>query len=84
MTDTEIRERLRTYMLDNLIAEEDADSLDDQTELITGGILDSLATLNLVSFLKKEFGVALKAHEIDARTMDTIADMASLVASRMG
>jgi acyl carrier protein len=84
MTDAEIRERLRTYMLDNLIAEEDAGSLDDQTELITGGILDSLATLNLVSFLKKEFGVSLKAHEIDARTMDTIADMASLVSSRMG
>jgi acyl carrier protein len=83
MTDAEIRERLRRYMLDNLIAEEDAGSLDDQTELITGGILDSLATLNLVSFLKKEFGVSLKAHEIDARTMDTIADMASLVASRM-
>ncbi len=84
MTETEIRERVRGYLLDNLIAEEDAGSLDDKTELITGGILDSLATLNMVSFLKKEFGVALKAHEIDARTMDTIADIATLVASRQG
>lgn len=84
MTEIEIRERVRGYLLDNLIAEEDAGSLDDKTELITGGILDSLATLNMVSFLKKEFGVALKAHEIDARTMDTIADIATLVASRQG
>ena len=82
MSDEEIRERVRGYLLANLIAEDDAGSLDDETPLITGGILDSLATLNMVSFLKREFGVALKAHEIDARTMDTVKDIAALVAAR--
>lgn len=82
MRDEEIRERVRRYLLDHLIAEDDSGSLEDDTPLITSGILDSLATLNMVSFLKKEFGVALKAHEIDARTMDSVRDIAALVAAR--
>jgi acyl carrier protein len=52
------------------------------TPLISGGILDSLATLDLVSFLEERFGITIEAHEVDRDRLDTLDAIAALVASR--
>ena len=54
----------------------------DSTPLITGGILDSLATIKLVVFLEERFKVQIEAHETMADYLDTIADIAQLVSSK--
>ena len=36
----------------------------DATPLITGGVLDSIATLKLVLFIEERFGITLEAHEV--------------------
>ena len=46
------------------------------------GVLDSLATLGLVSFVEKEFGIELEAHETGIETFDTIEGIAALVARK--
>ena len=53
-------------------------------ELISGGVLNSLATLQLVTFLEDTFGVEIKAREVGIDNMNTLDDIASLVLSKQG
>lgn len=80
MSQEAVKNKVREFIL-----EESPDSADDLTEtspLISSGVLNSLATLRLVSFLEENFGVELAAHEVGVDNMDTIADIASLVESK--
>ena len=75
----EVREAIRQFILKKYLPGESADNLRDETALRTSGILDSLATIGVVNFIEKEFGVEIEAHETDVDTFDTIQDMAALV-----
>jgi acyl carrier protein len=53
--------------------------LRDDIPLRTGGILDSLATLSLISFLEEEFDIEVEAHETDIDNFDRLGDIAAFV-----
>ena len=55
---------------------------DRQTPLITGGVLDSIATLKLVLFSRSGIAIKLEAHEVDPEHLDTIADIARLIVDK--
>ena len=61
-----------------------AATLDESTPLITSGILDSIGTVRLVSFLEEQFGVQLDAHEIGVDHLNTLTQIAQLVLSKRG
>ena len=73
---------VKAFILDEFLPGEPADSLAGDTPLISGGILDSIATLKLVMFLEEKFGVVLAAHEVDKQYLDTLDDIAKLLASK--
>jgi len=75
----DIENKLRTFILNEFLPGEDSDQLTDTTPLLTSGILDSIATLKLVSFLEKEFGIEIAAHEADADHLNTLSDISALV-----
>jgi acyl carrier protein len=77
-----ISESVREYILKEFLPGEDPNELTDATPLVTGGILDSLATLKLVAFLEERFGITLKAHEADVEHLNTISDITQLVLSK--
>ena len=77
-----VKETLRTYILSEYLPGESAANLTDQTPLRTSGILDSMATLALVSFVEKTFGVTIDAHETGIENFDRIDDIAALVAQK--
>jgi acyl carrier protein len=77
-----IVDAVRTFILDEFLPGEDPSQLTETTPLISGGILDSLATIKLVTFLEERFKITIQAHEADADHMDTLADIAKLVASK--
>lgn len=76
--------QIRDYILREFLEGEDPDELEDDTPLISSGILDSIATLKLVSFLEETFGIALAPHEADEEYIGTIASMAKLVREKLG
>ena len=82
MTDQDIKATVKTYILNEFLPGEDPAALTDATELVSTGILDSIAVLNLVSFLEKQFGITLAAHETGSDYLNTVADIARLVASK--
>ena len=81
-TTDEIVQAVKSFILDEFLPGEPADSLTGDTPLISGGILDSIATLKLVMFLEEKFGVVLAAHEVDKQYLDTLDDIAKLLASK--
>jgi acyl carrier protein len=52
--------------------------------LISGGLLDSISTVALITFLEQRFGVAFEAHEIGVDYLDTVGDIAATVARKLG
>lgn len=66
------RQQIRQYILDNFLPGEDPANLADETPLVTAGILDSLATMMLVSWLEESFGIEVAAHEASVDNLDTI------------
>ena len=67
-----IRDAVREYVLTEFLPGEDPHALTDSTPLITGGILDSIASVKLVSFLEERYGVRFEAHEVSVDFLDTI------------
>ena len=80
----DIKETIRGYILQHYLQGESPSNLKDDTPLRTSGILDSVATLNLVSFLEETFNIEIDAHETGVADFDRIEDIASLVARKQG
>jgi acyl carrier protein len=78
----DIKQAVKDFILQEFLPGEKPDELKDDTPLITGGVLDSIATLKLVLFLEERYGVTLEAHEVDPEHLDTAVDIARLVHSK--
>lgn len=77
-----IHDTVKKFILDQFLPGEDPDELAGDTPLMTTGILDSLATLKLVTFLEEKFDIAVEAHEADAENLNTIQLITDLVARK--
>jgi acyl carrier protein len=78
----EIKETVRQFILANFLQGEDPSNLTDETELKESGILDSLSTLKLVSFLEDTFKVEFEANDLDAGNLASHASIEKLVRSK--
>ncbi|HEY9527172.1 MAG TPA: acyl carrier protein [Anaerolineales bacterium] len=78
----ELKDTIKEYILKEFLPGENPSELTDSTPLITGGILDSLATLKLVVFLEERFHIKIQAHETMVDYLNTISDIAQLVDSK--
>ena len=80
---SEVADAIKTYILDEFLPGEDPSELTESTPLHSSGILDSIATLNLVSFLERRFEIQIQPHDLDGNSFNTIADIEKLVASKV-
>lgn len=80
----EIRSAVRTYILEEFLPGEEPSALTDTTPLVSGGILDSIASVKFVSFLEERFGVRFEAHEISVDYLDTIDLVVKTVVGKLG
>ena len=79
----EIKSTLRSFIREEFLPDEDPSALDDSTPLISTGILDSIATARLVSFLENQFAIRFKASEIGVERLDTIDLMAATIEAKL-
>jgi acyl carrier protein len=82
MNPQDITSPVKTFILNEYLPGEDPAALTDTTPLMTTGILDSIAVLKVVTFLEKQFGVAIEPHEAVVENLNTLSDMARLVMSK--
>jgi len=73
---------VRSYILREFLPGVPASELTDSTPLISGGILDSLATVKLVAALEDKYKIEIQAHEASITHFNSVIDIASLVESK--
>jgi len=76
---TDVRDMVRGYILKEFLPGVPASELTDTTPLISGGILDSLATVKLVAILEERYDIQIQAHEASTAHFNTVEDIATLV-----
>lgn len=79
----EIRIKVRDYILREFLDGEDESRLTDDTPLITGGIMDSIGTVRLVTHLEHEFQITLEQRDIVVQHFDTVQGVANLVERKL-
>lgn len=79
----DIRSVLRAYILENLLPGEDPSNLTDDTELKESGILDSMSTLKLVTYLEEQYAIEFAAADLEPANLSSIAALQRLVQSKL-
>lgn len=82
--DGQIRQTVKDYILEEFLPGENPEALDDSTRMVSDGILDSISTIRLVSFLEERYGVRFEAHEMSPENLDTLPDIARTVRDKLG
>jgi acyl carrier protein len=79
VSDEDTKRLIREFLLTECLPGESPGNLKDDTPLVTGGILDSLAMLHLVTFVEECFEVEVDAWEAGGDNFDTVERVARLV-----
>lgn len=80
---SDVRQAVREFVLQNFLQGEDPRNLTDETELKESGILDSLSTLRLVSFLEDSFKIELDAADLTPANLSTLLTIEALVKGKL-
>jgi peptidyl carrier protein len=76
-TGAEIKDKVRRFIVAKMLRG-DGRGLQDDTDLLTSAVLDSFASLELVVFLREEFGIDIGLGQVtpaNLRTIDAIGRM---------
>jgi acyl carrier protein len=79
-----IESKVKSYVLSEFLPGADAAELTPTTPLITGGVLDSVATFRLVAYLEDQFKISVASHEANVNYLDTIEQIVALVKKKQG
>ena len=82
-TPEEIKAKIKAFILEEFLPGESEEALTDSTELVTHGVLDSLSTLQLATFIEQEYPVKLQAHEVNIDYLNTLTDITNLIVSKL-
>jgi acyl carrier protein len=77
-----IMQTIKDFIMKEFLPGENPDELTETTPLISGGILDSIATLKLVMFMEEKFEVSFEPHEVDKENLDNLASIVRLLQSK--
>jgi acyl carrier protein len=81
MMSAQIKADIRKFIVGTWLSGDDRGLLDD-TNLQDSGLLDSLTTLSLISFLEESFAIQLDPSDVNADTFSTVDAIASLVTQK--
>jgi len=75
------KQEIRGYVAEHFLP--GGQGLEDTTPLISGGLIDSIGMLGLISFMESRFGVEFMPREVDAHTLDNLNLIAALVERKL-
>ncbi len=75
----ELKQMILDYVYDEYIEEEDDREVDENTPLISGGIVDSFSMVSLKRFLENKFDIQIPDADASPEAFDTVVLIAELV-----
>jgi len=79
---SDISDRIREFIVTELMFEDSTATLSDETPLLEG-VIDSLGLMQMISFIEEEFDVAIDDAEVTASNFRTVADIERLVEQKV-
>ena len=79
MNPTEILARTRAYVQETFLYTRPDFALGDDDRLLQRGVIDSMGVMELLAFLRTEFGVVVADEDITESNLGTLADIARYV-----
>jgi acyl carrier protein len=83
MSTDKMEDKIKQFILTEFLPREKPENLHNDTPLRTSGVLDSVATLRLVTFVEEEFGIRVEAHEASVENFDSIDSITAFVQSKI-
>jgi acyl carrier protein len=74
-----MKEVILDYIRNEYIDEDDDVQLDENTKLISGGIVDSFSMVSLKRFLEKKYNISIPDEEASPEAFDSVNSIIALV-----
>jgi acyl carrier protein len=75
----EIEQMIRDYVDRNVLFGDAGIEYDDQSSFLAAGILDSMAVLELVSWIEATFGLKVDIRDVTPENFDSVARLAAFL-----
>ena len=79
----DVEQEIKRFLLEDPEIRLGVRDLDCHVSLMGSGLIDSLAVLNIISFLEFRFDVQFEPEDLTGENFDCMSSMAELVRSRM-
>lgn len=80
---TEMIDTVLEFINDEYVEDEDME-LDENTQLISSGLVDSFSMVSLKMFLEEEYKISFTDAEASTEAFDTVSSIVSIVKSKLG
>ena len=77
-----IDQKLRHYILENLLFTDDESALNNDDSFLEKGIIDSTGIMEVILFLEEEFGIQVADKEMIPENLDSINNIVSFVSRK--
>lgn len=74
--------QITEYIIDEFLPDSDASELDNDLDLISSGIVDSLGFLRIVATLEHELDIAIEPEELDPVNFQSVRAISELIESK--
>jgi acyl carrier protein len=75
----ETTQKIKEFIVEEFMPDVPAEELDDDFDLLTGGVVDSLGLLKVVAWLEDEFDIAVDDSELGPDSFRTVAAIKAYV-----
>ena len=82
ITDSELKDKIRSFVLGSLVQESDL-KLSDDASFLEEGIIDSTGVMELAAFLEDTFGFQVEDEEIIPDTFDSVNKLIQYVRAKL-
>jgi acyl carrier protein len=79
----EIKDKIKTYIAQNLLFRDDGYQYPDDTSFLEEGIVDSQGVMELVLFVEEQFGITVEDNEIIPDNFDSVSLLTDYVCRKM-
>jgi acyl carrier protein len=77
--DMSIESRIRTHLANNVLFTGDEFEFEDDDSLLDEGIIDSIGVMELVLFVKQDFGITVDDRDVTLENFDSVNKLASFI-----
>jgi len=78
---SEVKEKVRTFIIENYLFGDD-EGLEDNNSFLDKGIIDSTGILELIDFISEEFSITVEDDEMIPENLDSIINVTTFIGKK--